>query len=74
MSRRRATRGRDPHWITLRYAGKCTKCGASVPAGAQAFYFPNGRSVYGQDCCGAADDASRQFEAERFDDEFRGAA
>ena len=35
--------------ITLKYAGRCTDCGASLPVGARAKWYGRGR-VYGLDC------------------------
>ena len=35
--------------ITLKYAGKCADCGASLPAGTRAKWYGRGR-VYGLDC------------------------
>ena len=51
----------DPYWIAVRYAGECRGCGAAIPRGADAFYYPKGRALYGADCgCGLA--ASAEFE------------
>jgi hypothetical protein len=41
---------RDPHWITVRYPGKCTKCGDAIERGQRAFYYPNGKTMYGESC------------------------
>lgn len=53
----------DPYWINLRYAGTCASCGARLPKGARAFYYPKGKKLFGdQDaCCGQG-----TLEAERF--------
>lgn len=59
---------RDPYWITARRPGKCAKCGEAIPVGAHGFYIPNSRTLYGAACCGAADEASRRFDAERADE------
>ena len=63
----------DPRWITVRFVCKCAKCGAPVKAGESAFYYPIGKSVYGEKC-GCAQEHARDFEAARFDDEFSGNA
>lgn len=63
----------DPHWLTVKYAGKCAKCGAPIKAGESAFYYPIGKSVYGTKC-GCGDEHSRDFEAAKFDDDFSGNA
>lgn len=65
---RRSSRGRDPYWMNARFASKCHECGAVVPKGARAFYYPNGRKLLGDACCGAADRAAGDFEAARFDE------
>ena len=43
----------DPRWVTLRHAGKCSKCGASLAKGSEAFYYPKGKHAYGATCCNA---------------------
>ena len=55
-------RGRDPYWLTAKYAGKCAKCGKVISAGERIYYYPNTRTVYcgGDDCGGAA---ARDFSA-----------
>ena len=58
----------DPRWITTRYAGPCSKCGATIPKGSQAFYYPNGRKIYGSSCCGWAQFNDADFAAARFDE------
>jgi hypothetical protein len=50
----------DPRWITARYPAVC-RCGAAVPRGARAFYWPKGKLVRCE-TCGARDDA--RFHAE----------
>lgn len=68
MRRRRRGGGGDPRWITVRFRGECGKCGAPVPKGARAFYFPSSRRMHGSECCGAADTSAGEFEAARFDE------
>ena len=55
----------DPHWIKVRYRGKCSECGAEIKPENQAFYFPNGKSLLCQPC---GEPASRQFQAEAQDE------
>ena len=67
MSYRRYAR--DPAWITVRYAGTCSKCQDTIPAGAEAFYYPNGRKLYcDKDSCGG--DCSKDFESLAEDEAF----
>ncbi len=42
----------DPHWLSARYPGKCSKCGATFRAGASVFYYPKGKACYPAACCG----------------------
>ena len=65
--RRRST-GQDPHWTALRYPGTCNACKKVLPRGARAFYYPNTRTILGDDCCGAGSEAARDFCAHAFDD------
>lgn len=59
----------DPRWITARFTSSCAECGATIKRGEQAFYYPKTKRVFGSVCeCG--DERSRQFEAERFDEDF----
>ncbi len=58
----------DPRWITTRYRGSCSRCGAGIPAGTQAFYYPNGKQLYGKTCCDAAQEAAADFNAAVFDE------
>lgn len=60
---------RDPHWITLRYDGQCTGCAKPVQAGERAFYYPNGKSLYGQ-ACGCGEHQQNVFDAELHDETF----
>lgn len=55
----------DPHWITVRHAGSCAKCGAPIPVGSRAFYWPRTRSLH---CAPCGDASERVFRAE-VDDE-----
>jgi len=57
----------DPRWLTSRFPGTCSKCGASVKVGDQVFYFPNGNSVMcAAPACGKA--ASSEFDSAAFDE------
>lgn len=38
----------DPHWIDVRYTGKCSKCSEVLKKGQRAFYYPNGKHLYCQ--------------------------
>lgn len=60
----------DPRWIIARYPGQCSKpgCGAAIRKGDRAFSYPSTRTLYGQSC-GHADEASRDFEAARQDED-----
>ncbi len=66
MSYRRSYKG-DPRWITARFKSKCTGCDAPISKGDSAFYFPNGKSLYG-DKCGCGRDQSASFDAAAFDE------
>lgn len=69
---RRHYRG-DPHWITVRYRGKCAKqeCPAEILPGEQAFYYPRTKSLY---CSkyGHAEAAARDFETMAEAEDFLG--
>lgn len=42
----------DPYWLTLKWAGKCSGCGAAMAAGLRAFRYKTG-DLYGAECgCG----------------------
>jgi hypothetical protein len=58
----RHNRARDPHWITLRYDGQCTGCPKPLPSGSRVFYYPNSKSMYGQEC-GCGEYQQNQFDA-----------
>ena len=58
----------DPHRITTRFAGKCAKCDVLLPKGAEGFYYPNGRKLYGM-ACGCGETAERDFAARAFDED-----
>jgi hypothetical protein len=58
--------GRDPYWLTSRFAGK-TADGTAYPAGTLIFWYPNSRTAL----VGAkAEQAARDFEAARADEAF----
>lgn len=52
----------DPHWLTARFTSKCHHCAQPIRKGARAFYYPNGRKIYGE-ACGCAAPRSAEFEA-----------
>ncbi len=60
-------RGGDPYWLTARYPGPCAKCGTEIKAGEQAFYYPNGKKLFGK-TCGCGDAAQADFDAHAFDE------
>lgn len=58
---------RDPKWLTVKYACKCSQCGKDIKQGEQGFYYPSDRSMFcADDKCGGK--ASRDFEACTFDE------
>lgn len=59
----------DPRWIEVRFDGRCAKrgCGAAIRRGEAAFYYPNGRQLFGKPC-GHGDEAAADFEAHRADE------
>ena len=58
---------RDPRWLTVKYACKCSKCGRDIKKGEEAFYYPSTRSMYCDHAtCGGA--ASADFESCAFDE------
>ena len=71
--RRSGRIGRNPHWITLKYAGNCSACSTALKRGSEGFYYPNDRTLYGKDCCEAAGNAERDFQARDFDDQMNAA-
>jgi len=60
----------DPRPLVARYPGKCSKpgCGAAIKKGDAVFYYPKTGTILGQSC-GHAEEASRAFDAARFDEE-----
>ena len=71
----------DPHWMTARYPGKCAGCARPINKGERAFYYPNGKRMYGGQfdrtanpaCavgCGCGDQRSSEFESARADEAF----
>lgn len=61
---------KDPHTITARYAGKCSKCGAPIQKGEEAYYYPNGKRLLGMKACACGHDARRDFESAAADEAF----
>lgn len=59
---------RDPYWLTARFTSKCHGCDQEIRKGARAFYYPNGRKIYG-DKCGCAASRAADFEAARQDED-----
>jgi hypothetical protein len=60
---------RDPHWITLRHDGQCTGCGKPIAIGKRAFYYPIGKSLYGE-ACGCGEHQQAVFDGEVQDEFF----
>ena len=58
--------GRDPHWITTKYPATAED-GTRHPAGTRAFYYPGTKRMFFGE---AAEQASRDFDAARQDEEF----
>lgn len=50
----------DPYWITVKRAAEC-KCGAAIPVGSRAFYWPKGKKV---ECLSCGETSERRFIAE----------
>lgn len=60
---------RDPRWLTVRYPGRCARCGRQIAKGARAYYYPSDKSLYcDADGCGGAceRDFSNMVEQEDF--------
>ena len=57
----------DPRWIQARYAAPCGACGAAIPRGARAYYWPSTRTLH---CKGCGEDSERRFHAEAEDEDF----
>ena len=58
---------RDPYWLTAKFTSSCKGCNATVNRGDRAFYYPNTRSIYG-DQCGCAATQSADFDSHAFDE------
>ena len=57
----------DPHWITVRYAGTCRRCGRALRKGDRAFYYPRGKDMYCEPTgCGGV--AESDFRSAAFDE------
>lgn len=61
----------DPYEIRIRYPGHCAGCGGTIPRDARAWYYPNGKHLYGLNgCpCRCGDVARRDFESLAFDED-----
>lgn len=61
-------RARDPFWLETKYeGGSCARCGAKIRKGERVFYYPSTKSIY---CPTHSAEASREFSAAKFDEEF----
>jgi hypothetical protein len=45
MSHHLDIRDREPRWVTTKYEGFCTRCGATIPPRSRAIYFPARREI-----------------------------
>ena len=53
MIRQRLPFPRDPYWLAARFSSDCAKCGRTIKAGEQIYYFPNSKTVFcDADDCG----------------------
>ena len=59
----------DPRWLSVRYAGECAGCGASLPKGSRAFYWPKDKRL---ECAQCGESSERRFVAEVQDEVFSG--
>lgn len=68
MAYRKSYYSSDPRWIKARFASTCEhrNCGANIPKGADAFYFPASKSIYCHEC---GEEESAEFEAARWDED-----
>ena len=48
--RRRRIRDINPRWVTVRYAGKCAQCGATIEPGTKALYQPATKTMLSGEC------------------------
>lgn len=53
----------DPYWLTLKYPGHCDKCHKPLARGERAYYYPNGRKMFGESC-GHGQEAEQDFHAQ----------
>jgi hypothetical protein len=60
----------DPRWLEARYEGTCHKpgCEQAIRKGDRVFYYPKTRTVLARPC-GHAEEAARDFEAHRQDED-----
>lgn len=52
---------RDPYPIEVRYASKCSGCDKPIQRGERAFYFPNGKRLFGMTSCDCGVEARGEF-------------
>lgn len=58
----------DPRWIKASKPMMCVRCGADIPKGRDAFFYPNnGATFCDTERCGKA--AAADFEAHRVDED-----
>ena len=41
MRNRYRTANYDPHWVTLKYRGLCSRCKSEIKPGENAFFYPS---------------------------------
>lgn len=66
---RRSRRNNTPHWVTVKYACECGRCGVRIPKGARGFYYPATRTMLcSAEGCGGqgARDLAREVSVERY--------
>ena len=61
-------RNMDPRWITARFGSLCAGCKATITKGQRVFYYPAGKSVYGE-ACGCAETRAAEFAGAVADEE-----
>ncbi len=57
----------DPFPLTVRYAGRCSRCGCALAKGAPAFYWPSSRQVL---CTACGEPEYRGFLASAEDEDW----
>ncbi len=64
-------RNNAPYWITVKYAGVCSRCKLPIKKGESALYYPAGKTMLcNGNCCGKQE--QRDMDANRQDEEVYG--